>query len=170
MSEVSGTGQRGLLAGELLVRAVKKEIRPVCHVAKPPMILNLLGQDTAREPMAGLMRQAREVEKRPGVLSVSLMAGFPYADVPEMGPAVIAVTDGKKAQAKAVAGSGIRPNSVRVAIFAACPFDTVFADVGRATVAVLERLGSSATAPSPLHVLGADAPEFWTPAGSNGTT
>ena len=43
--------QRGLLAAELLTRAVKGEIRPVCHVAKPPMILNLLGQDTAREPM-----------------------------------------------------------------------------------------------------------------------
>src|SRR5262245_8373481 len=95
--------QRGLLAGELLVRAVKKELRPVTHVAKPPMILNLLGQDTAREPMAGLLRKAREVEKRPGVLSVSLMAGFPYADVPEMGPAVIVVADGKKQQAKAVA-------------------------------------------------------------------
>ena len=49
------------------------------------MILNLLGQDTAREPMRSLMAKAREVEKRPGMLSVSLMAGFPYADVPEMG-------------------------------------------------------------------------------------
>src|SRR5262249_8410411 len=29
-----------------------------------------------------------------GVLSVSVMAGFPYADVPEMGASVIAVADG----------------------------------------------------------------------------
>ena len=76
---------RGLLAAELLTRTVKGEVRPVCHVAKPPMILNLLGQDTDREPMAGLMARARDAEKRPGVLSVSLMAGFPYADVPRDG-------------------------------------------------------------------------------------
>jgi microcystin degradation protein MlrC len=67
------------------------------------MLLNLLGQDTAREPMAGLMRQARAAETLPGVLSVSLMAGFPYADVPEMGASVIAVTDGNPAEAKNVA-------------------------------------------------------------------
>jgi microcystin degradation protein MlrC len=95
--------ERGLLAAELLARAVKGEIKPVCHVAKPPMLLNLLGQDTAREPMAGLMRKCREVEKRPGVLSVSLMAGFPYADVPDMGASVIVVADGNRNAARAVA-------------------------------------------------------------------
>lgn len=95
--------QRGLLAAQLLSRAVKGEIKPVCYIAKPPMLLNLLGQDTAREPMAGLMRQCRAAEQLPGVLSVSLMAGFPYADVPEMGASVIAVTDGNRAEAKNVA-------------------------------------------------------------------
>ena len=35
-------------AGGGAARTVKGEIRPVCHVAKPPMLLNLLGQDTAR--------------------------------------------------------------------------------------------------------------------------
>jgi microcystin degradation protein MlrC len=86
--------ERGVLAAELVVRAAKKEIHPVTVVAKPPMILNLLGQDTAREPMRSLMAAARAAERRPGVLSVSLMAGFPYADVPDMGPSVIAVADG----------------------------------------------------------------------------
>lgn len=95
--------ERGLLAAELLARAVKGEIKPVCHVAKPPMLLNLLGQDTAREPMAGLMRRCRELEKRPGILSVSLMAGFPYADVPDMGASVIVVADGNRSAARAAA-------------------------------------------------------------------
>jgi microcystin degradation protein MlrC len=95
--------QRGLLTAQLLARAVKGEIRPVTHVAKPPMLLNLLGQDTAREPMVGLMRQCREIEKQPGILSISLMAGFPYADVPEMGASVIAVADGNRSHAKAAA-------------------------------------------------------------------
>jgi microcystin degradation protein MlrC len=114
--------ERGLLAGELLVRAIQKEIRPASFVAKPPMILNLLGQDTAREPMAGLMRAAREAEQRPGILSVSLMAGFPYADVPEMGPAVIVVADGKKEQAKAVAEElATAMWAVREELYVACP-------------------------------------------------
>lgn len=95
--------QRGLLAAELLARTLKGNVRPTCFVAKPPMLLNLLGQDTAREPMASLMRQARAAESLPGVLSVSLMAGFPYADVPDTGASVIAVTDNNLAEAKNVA-------------------------------------------------------------------
>lgn len=95
--------QRGLVAAALLMQAVQGQLRPVCHVAKPPILLNLLGQDTAREPMAGLMRLARDMEKRPGILSVSLMAGFPYADVPEVGASVIVVADGDRSRAKAVA-------------------------------------------------------------------
>lgn len=95
--------QRGVVAAEILTRMVQGKVRAVTHVAKPPMLLNLLGQDTARPPMSDLMVQARAAEMRPGVLSVSLMAGFPYADVPDMGASVIAVTDGDKALAKAVA-------------------------------------------------------------------
>jgi len=95
--------QKGLLAAELLIRALKKEIRPVTAVAKRPMIMNLLGQDTSREPMASLMAKARQAERRPGMLSTSVMAGFPYADVPDMGPAVIAVHDGDRGAAQAVA-------------------------------------------------------------------
>src|SRR5262245_3965129 len=57
------------------------------------MIANILGQATDREPMKGLMTAAREAERRPGVLSVSVMGGFAYADVPNMGPSVIAVAD-----------------------------------------------------------------------------
>ena len=85
--------QRGLLAAKLLTQAIRKEIRPVCHIARRPMIANILGQATDREPMKGLMAAAREAERRPGVLSLSVMGGFAYADVPNMGPSVIAVAD-----------------------------------------------------------------------------
>lgn len=95
--------ERGLLAAQLLTRAIKKEIRPVTAVAKRAMILNLLGQDTKREPMSSLMAKARQAERRPGMLSVSVMAGFPYADVPDMGPAVIAVSNGDERLARSVA-------------------------------------------------------------------
>jgi len=114
--------ERGVLAAELLVRAIKGEIRPVCHVVKPPMILNLLGQDTAREPMLGLMVKARSLEKRLSVLSISLMAGFPYADVPEMGPSVIVVTDGNATLAKSVGDElAAAMWAVREELYVACP-------------------------------------------------
>ncbi len=94
---------RGVFTAQLLTRAIRREVQPVCRIAKPPMLLNLLGQDTAREPMRGLMAQARAVEARPGMLTVSLMAGFPYADVPDVGASVIAVADGDADQAASAA-------------------------------------------------------------------
>jgi microcystin degradation protein MlrC len=113
--------ERGLLAAQLLTRAVTGGGRPVVHVAKPPLILNLLGQDTAREPMAGLMRLAREAEARAGVLAVSVMAGFPYADVPEMGPSVIVVA-GDRARAAAVADDlAAAMWDVRERLYVLCP-------------------------------------------------
>lgn len=114
--------QRGLLTAELLTRMVRGEVRAITRVAKPPMILNLLGQDTAREPMKGLMAKARAVEKQPEVLSISLMAGFPYADVPEMGPAVIAVTDGIAERAATVANElAAEMWAVREQLYVPCP-------------------------------------------------
>jgi microcystin degradation protein MlrC len=95
--------QRGLFAAQLMTRMVRGEVRPVAAVAKPPLIINLLGQATGREPMQGIMAHARQAERREGMLSVSVMAGFPYADVPDMGPAVIAVHDGDREAASAVA-------------------------------------------------------------------
>lgn len=95
--------ERGLLAAELLTRAANGEIRPVCAIAKPPMLINLLGQATDREPMMALLATARYAEQQPGVLSVSVMAGFSYADVPEIGASVIAVADGDRALAETVA-------------------------------------------------------------------
>ena len=56
------------------------------------------------------------------MLSVSLMAGFPYADVPQMGPAVIAVADGDRAAAQAIADElAGRMWEVRRELFVACP-------------------------------------------------
>jgi microcystin degradation protein MlrC len=93
----------GLKAAGLLARTVRGEIRPVVAVSKPPMVINILGQETDREPMTSLLARARDLERRPGMLSVSAMAGFPYADVPAMGPAVVAMTDGDRSLARSVA-------------------------------------------------------------------
>ena len=95
--------ERGLLAAQILARTIREEIKPVCHIAKRPMIANILGQSTDREPMKGLMAAARHVDRRQGVLSTSVIGGFAYADVPSMGPSVIVVADGNRGLARAIA-------------------------------------------------------------------
>lgn len=92
--------QRGRLAAEILVRTIRGEIQPVTYIAKRPMIANILGQATEREPMRTLMAEAREGERQAGMLSMSVMGGFYYADVPAMGPSVIAVADGDRGRAR----------------------------------------------------------------------
>jgi microcystin degradation protein MlrC len=84
----------GRRAASLLVRLLRKEIRPRMALAKPPMIINIMAQDTGREPMKGFMDAARDLEKQAGILSASVLPGFAYADVPQMGPSVMVVADG----------------------------------------------------------------------------
>src|SRR5262245_55292389 len=95
--------RRGLLAANLLARTIRKEIQPVCYIAKRPMMANILGQATDREPMKGLMAGAREAERRHGMLSIIVMGGVSYADVPCIGPSVIAVADANRDLAHTVA-------------------------------------------------------------------
>lgn len=95
--------QRGLLAAEILVRTIDLELKPVVHIAKRPMIANILGQATDREPMQSLMAKARLREQELGMVSANVMGGFYYADVPNMGPSVITVADASRAQAQEVA-------------------------------------------------------------------
>jgi len=58
---------------------------------------------TTREPMAGFVRRMAAAEQRPGVLSVSLGHGFPWADVPEAGAKLWVVTDNDAALAARIA-------------------------------------------------------------------
>jgi len=79
---------------ELVFSVVRDEIRPVMALEKPPLSVNILCQGTSDSPMKELVAKAAAAASRPGVLSVSIAEGFPYADVEEMGMAFLAVTDG----------------------------------------------------------------------------
>lgn len=86
------------------VAAAGKLVKPAMHFERVPM----LGLFYTTEPrMAEANRVARELECRPGILSVSLVHGFPWADIPEMGPGVLVVSDGGRStvanEARAVA-------------------------------------------------------------------
>lgn len=95
--------ERGRQAAGLLRRALRGEVRPVQALAKPPVIVNIMVQDTSQEPLRGLMAEARRAEESPGVLAVNLLPGFAYADVPQMGPSVVVVADGDAGLARSEA-------------------------------------------------------------------
>lgn len=85
--------ERGLHAAELLVRTIRGEIKPTQALAKPPMLFNILYQNTSKEPLKSIMDAAREIEGWRKVLAANVAAGYQYADVYEMGPSAVVVTD-----------------------------------------------------------------------------
>ncbi|HKI30369.1 MAG TPA: MlrC C-terminal domain-containing protein, partial [Gemmataceae bacterium] len=90
----------GRRAARLLVRTLRGEVRPCVAVAKPPLIVNIMVQDTSQQPLKSFMDEVRALETRPGILAASLLPGFAYADVAQMGPSVVVVADGDPALAR----------------------------------------------------------------------
>ncbi|HET8550668.1 MAG TPA: M81 family metallopeptidase, partial [Bryobacteraceae bacterium] len=88
------TRQRGRRAASILARTLRGEIRPVQVILKPPMVYNIIFQNTYAEPLLTITRASMDLEQsNPKVLAASVMGGYQYADVPWMGPSVIIVTD-----------------------------------------------------------------------------
>jgi len=86
--------ERGLQAASVITRTIKGEIRPVQALVKPPMLLNIVHQNTNVPPMNRVMAAARSLEEQPAIVAASVAGGYQYADVQEMGPAAVVVTDG----------------------------------------------------------------------------
>jgi microcystin degradation protein MlrC len=96
--------ERGEEAVERLAQVIGRRIKPTAAWRKPPILPPLGNQGTARGPMRRLYDLADEMEKDPKVISVSLFAGFPYADIPDAGLGIYVVTDDDRALAERLAG------------------------------------------------------------------
>jgi microcystin degradation protein MlrC len=96
--------ERGREAATLMARTLRGAVRPVMAAAFPPLAVNIECQATAEEPCRSLYAAAALLREQPGVLSVSIVLGFPYADVPAMGSSTAVVTDGDDALARRLAG------------------------------------------------------------------
>jgi microcystin degradation protein MlrC len=95
--------QRGLEAAELMVRTLKGQISPVQAACYPPMVINIERQCTSEPPLTEVVARFEEVRRQAGVLAASLMLGFPYSDVAEMGASALVVTDGNVPLAQSLA-------------------------------------------------------------------
>lgn len=87
---------RGLEAATLLARILRGGPRPALAVALRPLLPHILSQSTERAPMAEVIAAAHEMERRPGILCVTVCAGFPYTDVPRAGFAVAVVAEDRE--------------------------------------------------------------------------
>ena len=94
------TKQRGVLAASILSRMLAGEIRPRQALVKPPLLWNIVHQNTSTEPLRSITAASIELEKQPGILAASVAGGYQYNDVPFIGPSVIVVADGDQDRAQ----------------------------------------------------------------------
>jgi microcystin degradation protein MlrC len=94
---------RGLEAAELIARTVRGEVNPVQALRKPPLLLHIVQQYSGAGAMAEIMAEVERVSDSPGILTASFAPGYIYADVEEMGPAVVVVADGDQELAESTA-------------------------------------------------------------------
>lgn len=94
---------RGLEAAALMVRTLRGEVTPVQAACYPPMAINIERQCTSEAPLHEFGQRLDQVRSQTHVLGVSLMLGFPYADVAEMGSAMLVVTDQNRELAQRLA-------------------------------------------------------------------
>ncbi|TWT60541.1 M81 family metallopeptidase [Rubinisphaera italica] len=97
--------QRGIEAAKLITRAVKGEVKLSQAACFPPIAIEIERQFSSEGAYAELLAHAQHMQETPGVLSSSIVLGFPYADVPELGSSTIVVTDGNVLSAQPLANS-----------------------------------------------------------------
>src|SRR5215207_1710737 len=82
-------------AALLLDGLMQVEDRPATVWDRPPIMWPQSATATDSEPMLTLEGRARQIEvESPDIVAVSVLAGFPFADVPETGVSFSAITAG----------------------------------------------------------------------------
>jgi microcystin degradation protein MlrC len=84
---------RGIDAARLIVGTLRGKVRPTMAAAFPPLAINIERQHTAEEPLRSAYEFADQQLTNERLLFNSIVLGFPYADVSELGTSTIAVTN-----------------------------------------------------------------------------
>jgi microcystin degradation protein MlrC len=92
--------ERGLELVDACVRVARGEIRPVPAVFDTGTLRTL---HTSRQPMRGFVDRTKAMEGRDGIVSISAIHGFPWADVAELGTRLLVYADGDAALARLTA-------------------------------------------------------------------
>jgi microcystin degradation protein MlrC len=91
--------ESGKLAGSIVLRALKGEVKPVMAWGNVPLLAQTLRQNTDESPMKDCVDAARAAEKN-GLLAATVFGGFQMADIHDAGLSVITVADGDRKKAE----------------------------------------------------------------------
>jgi microcystin degradation protein MlrC len=89
------TYETAWLAGEILLRAIRGEVRPVLTWGNMPMLPHVMRQGTDDHPNQELQHRCAAMSAE-GALAASLFTGFPHADIVNAGLSAVVVTDGDR--------------------------------------------------------------------------
>jgi microcystin degradation protein MlrC len=93
----------GFRAGRRLIAALRGEISPVMAYRKLPMVLGAGNNLSMTQPLRGLLRKARELESRRGVVTVNLFTVHPFLSRHDVGWSTQVTTNGDRALAERLA-------------------------------------------------------------------
>src|SRR5438309_5360737 len=94
---------QGERAARMLTRAIRGDYTPVSATVKVPILTATVLQWTGASPWMDLIQRALVWEAREPDLYMNVFFGFPFADVPDVGMTVQAMTNGKPALARKAA-------------------------------------------------------------------
>ena len=87
--------ERGHEALQIIRDACQGRTRPVGALSQIPMLIGPPRQCTLLPPMQDLIALVHGYEQRPGIISITLAGGFPFADTACTGAAVVVIADGE---------------------------------------------------------------------------
>ncbi|HEY3909303.1 MAG TPA: M81 family metallopeptidase [Stellaceae bacterium] len=93
------TYETARLAGEILLRTIRGEVRPVMAWGNQPMLPHVMRQGTDDHPNKELQHRCATMAGE-GALAASLFTGFPHADILNAGLSAVVVTDGDRSLAE----------------------------------------------------------------------
>ena len=91
--------ERAWQAADILERAMNGEIEPKVYLARRNMLTAFDMGRTQSGPMKELVDEGIQIEESGALLNVSVYAGFPHADIKDVGPSVAIAYDAKAGQA-----------------------------------------------------------------------
>ena len=91
--------EAGQLAGRILLRALKGEVKPVMAWGNRPLLAQTLRENTGERPMKDFVDAARAAERQ-GLLAATAFGGFQQADIHDAGISVVTVADGDHTHAQ----------------------------------------------------------------------
>jgi len=92
----------GMVAANCMMDTLKGNFTPTQALKKPGIMSASIYQASAYHPMKLVYDRCREWEQKDSVYCVSVAPGFAYADVPDVGMSVIAVTNDDKELAEQI--------------------------------------------------------------------